>query len=225
MTGGTFMSRRRHLSFNLMNGSRLARRGLFAFFFTLVLLRCTAESNSSSAQPPPRSNECEWCGAQDAPERLSHSTTIAPASEPGTRIVITGRILHADGSPARNVLMYAYHTNAKGIYPKRGPSDGTLSWRHGYLRGWLRTDREGRYELKTIRPGSYPGRSDPAHIHVTLKPPDGDEFYIPDFIFDDDPLVTATERERLAGVGESAAILRLRQQGSTLHASRDIVIR
>jgi len=209
-------------------GSHLGSLGPFLLVLSLFLFRCAAESHTSSAQQPPtppRAIDCEWCGAQDAPQKLSHSTTLAADSEQGTRIIITGRILHPDGSPATGVLLYAYHTNVKGVYPKRGPSDGTLSWRHGYLRGWIQTDAEGRYELKTIRPGSYPNRSDPAHIHATLKPPHGEEFYVPDFLFDDDPLVTFKERKRLASLGESAAILRLRDQRGTLHASRDIVIR
>src|SRR5512143_874335 len=51
---------------------------------------------------------CEACGAiyQDMPSHLSWSTTIADASEPGERLVISGRILHKDGhTPAQGIIL------------------------------------------------------------------------------------------------------------------------
>ena len=56
--------------------------------------------------------------------------------------------LEADGAPAAGIIVYAYQTDATGIYP-RG------STRHGRLRGWVRTDEAGRYRFDTIRPGAY----------------------------------------------------------------------
>ena len=119
---------------------------------------------------------------------LTYIARIAAATEPGERMVITGTVLKSDGrTPAPGVVLMLYHTNAQGIYPRR-PGDP----REGYLRGWLRTDGQGRYRIESIRPGGYPGRQDPAHIHVVLK----SERNEPDrsleaIVFADDPRVRA----------------------------------
>jgi LytS/YehU family sensor histidine kinase len=70
--------------------------------------------------------------------------------------------------PAAGVVLYVYHTNPQGIYPKKGNETG---WgkRHGYLRGWLKTNSRGEYKFLTSRPGSYPQSSNPAHIHIFVK--------------------------------------------------------
>jgi protocatechuate 3,4-dioxygenase, beta subunit len=104
---------------------------------------------------------CEWCGTSEAPARLTSTVSLAPANEPGERMVITGTIVRRDGkTPAKNVLLYVYHTNAKGVYPKRGNESGNAQ-RHGYLRGWLRTDAQGRYRIESIRPVPIPAAAIP----------------------------------------------------------------
>ena len=134
---------------------------------------------------------CEWCGAAEAQKSLSTSMRIADAGEPGERMIISGVVLRADGrTPARDVVLYAYHTNAKGIYPRRGNEKGNGT-RHGYLRGWLKTDAQGRYRIESIRPGGYPGRRDPAHIHFVVQDGKMPEYWIDEFIFDDDPRADA----------------------------------
>ncbi|HKR64048.1 MAG TPA: intradiol ring-cleavage dioxygenase, partial [Thermoanaerobaculia bacterium] len=89
---------------------------------------------------------------------LTYIARIAPATEPGERMIITGTVMQPDGrTPAPGVILMLYHTNAKGIYPLTpgGPQQGNL-------RAWLRTDAQGRYRIESIRPGPYPGRKDPA---------------------------------------------------------------
>lgn len=132
--------------------------------------------------------ECEWCGTAEAPEDLTWHTTIAGEDEPGERLVIRGVVYEPDGStPASDVILYLYHTNADGIYETLGDETGN-GRRHGHLRGWLRTDERGRYEIRTIRPGNYPGRETAAHIHVTVQEPDGTpEYWLPSFKFVGDP--------------------------------------
>ncbi|HYK01892.1 MAG TPA: intradiol ring-cleavage dioxygenase [Thermoanaerobaculia bacterium] len=143
---------------------------------------------------------CEWCGTSEAPAKLASTVSLAPASEPGERMVITGTIFRRDGkTPAKNALLYVYHTNAQGVYPKRGNETGNAQ-RHGYLRGWLRTDAQGRYRIESIRPGSYPGRRDPSHIHPTVKIDGHDEFWIDEFLFDDDPKLTPEARKGQDGI-------------------------
>ena len=135
---------------------------------------------------------CEWCGTAEAPADLDAVVTIAGDDEPGERLVVSGVVYRPDGeTPAEDVILYVYHTNADGLYETRGDETGN-GRRHGHLRGWLRTDADGRYEIRTIRPGSYPGRDAAQHIHVTVQEPDGTpEYWLPSFKFADDPLLDA----------------------------------
>ncbi len=176
------------------------------------------------AQPTGVLPTCEWCGAPDAPGALGHSATLAPPGEPGTRLVITGRVLQVDRrTPARNVLLYAYHTNASGRYARRGGETGN-GLRHGHLRGWLRTGANGEYRIDTIRPGAYPGRAEPAHVHLTVTPPGGTERWVDSVVFDDDPLLTPALRAAMPGIGGSGIVRISRDAAGVQHAVRDIVL-
>lgn len=171
-----------------------------------------------------RTTDCEWCGAGEAPDSLQWTTTIAGPDEPGTRLVVSGRVVRADGrTPAAGVVMYLYHTNASGIYPKRGQEQGN-GRRHGYLRSWLKTDPNGRYEFRTIRPAAYPGATEPAHIHVTVKAPGQNERWLDDFVFDDDPLLTPDRRRRMERRGGSGILKPVVGRDGILRAERSIVL-
>lgn len=177
---------------------------------------CTAQSPDGAESPPLPA--CEWCGTAEAPGQLDSRVTLASPDEPGTRIRIHGVVFQPDGrTPARDVVLYLYHTNAEGIYPKRGDETGN-GRRHGYLRGWLRTDDAGRYEIRTIRPGNYPGRDAAQHIHVTVQEPDGTpEYWLPSFKFTDDPYLDSDPD------APNVVELRRGQDGVWL-ARRDIVL-
>lgn len=150
-------------------------------------LACVAQSPDERAGEPPLP-ACEWCGTAEAPDSLGWRVTIAGSEEPGQRIRIHGVVYLPDGrTPAPDVLLYLYQTNADGIYEKRGDETGN-GRRHGHLRDWLRTDEAGRYEIRTIRPGNYPNRNEEQHVHVTVQEPDGTpEYWLPSFKFTDDP--------------------------------------
>ena len=53
-------------------------------------------------------------------------------------------------------LVFAYQTDATGVYNVRG----ARGWR---LRGWVKSDAQGGSSSGNIRPGSYPGSRNPAH--------------------------------------------------------------
>lgn len=81
---------------------------------------------------------------------------MGPANEPGEVMRIGGRVLHPDGkTPAPGVIIYAYQTNAEGLYAN-GTAETEWSRRHGRLRGWARTNAAGRYAFDTIKPAPYP---------------------------------------------------------------------
>lgn len=139
------------------------------------------------------------------------------------KLKITGTIYKNDGkTPAKDVILYAYHTNEKGVYPKKNTSMGWEK-RHGYLRGWIKTDISGKYTLYTFRPASYPNTTIPQHIHITLKEPDKNEYYIDDFYFADDPNLTDRIKNRTNFRGGSG-IVKPVIINSMQVANRDIIL-
>ena len=178
-------------------GPRALRRAALAAAITaLTAAGCAAQSSgeahgSGDGEEAPLPS-CEWCGTAEAPDDLDWRTTIAGPEEPGQRIRIHGVVYQPDGrTPAEDVLLYLYHTDAEGVYATRGNETGN-GRRHGHLRAWLRTDDGGRYEIRTIRPGNYPGTNEEQHIHVTVQEPDDTpEYWLPSFKFADDPYLDA----------------------------------
>ena len=57
-----------------------------------------------------------WCGsAQEAPNDVSWKAVLADEKDEGEPLIISGIVFEKDGkTPAPNILIYAYHTNAKG---------------------------------------------------------------------------------------------------------------
>ena len=92
---------------------------------------------------------------------------LAPDSEPGQRVVITGRVFSNTGRPLPGVTIDVYHTDANGNYrlDDRYPEEPAR------LRGTLVTAADGSFEIDTIRPAPYPHRNVPAHIHFRLRGP------------------------------------------------------
>lgn len=124
-----------------------------------VGLLVLAVAVSAYAQKQPRE-------MAEAPAQLHSSERIAPANEPGTPLVISGTIVGADGkTPVPGVVVYAYHTDNDGLYTRTGASE-EIGEREPRLRGWAKTDANGHFEFRTIKPAPYPHRSVPAHIHV-----------------------------------------------------------
>jgi len=136
---------------------------------------------------------------------------------------INGIVYKADGkTPAPGVILYLYHTDESGHYTAKAGANG---WgkRHGYLRGWVRSDAKGSYKFVTLRPAPYPGHTDPAHIHITVKEPGFKEYYLDEFLFADDPLLTPSMRGKLENRGGSG-ILTLKDVGNMLKAERHIYL-
>lgn len=170
--------------------------------------------------------ECAWCGMQDAPDSLSWSIQVAPPSEPGDRLVVTGTVFDKDGvTPAPDVLIYVYHTNAEGVYPKSGDEEGNAR-NHGYLRGWMITDAKGRYRFETIRPAPYEThRGEPAHVHYTIQAPGEGEYWLNAAWFSDDPRVTAENLAALQRTGGFPNVMEVsRDSTGVWHGQRDIIL-
>lgn len=123
----------------------------------------------------------------------SSSITLIGDSEPGQRLTVHGRVVGESGKPVAGARLHVYQTDASGHYTPDKPMDEP----HARLAGWLQTDKDGRFELHTIRPGGYPkalrlgdrDRKIPAHIHIDIDA-DG---YAPrkvQVVFSDDSLLS-----------------------------------
>ncbi|HYJ38898.1 MAG TPA: hypothetical protein VEV87_09790, partial [Chitinophagaceae bacterium] len=117
---------------------------------------------------------------------------------------------------------YIYHTDQGGNYP---PGKNAKGWeeRHGYIRGWVKTDQNGFYRFFTLRPASYPNSRAPQHIHVTVKEPDKNEYWIDEYVFEDDPFLTKKEKDAVRGRGGNG-ILKLVPGNGLSTATRNIIL-
>jgi protocatechuate 3,4-dioxygenase beta subunit len=130
------------------------------------------------------------CMFMNMPTSLDHRINI-PIYDEKQNLIIAGKVINAETKkPYSGIYMYAYHTDANGLYSKNGKEEG-IQKVHGKYHGWCMTDEEGNYEIHSIKPGAYPSRNTPAHIHAWLKIDDDLIFYINDFVFADDPLVNS----------------------------------
>lgn len=147
------------------------------------------------------------------PIKLSATDTSAAFKEKGQKILLTGTVYQIDGkTPASNVILYYYQTNTKGIYAtkeseERNMPKNKLGHTHGYIRGWVKTDEQGNYSIYTIKPETYPSRDQPAHVHITVNEKNRDEpYYIDDFVFDNDRLLTTQWRKNMENRGGTGVI-------------------
>ena len=183
---------------------------------------CAAEAPQSSQLVGGGCDGCELM-YEGMPRALSWRTAIAGNGEAGEPLEMRGVIYRSDGkTPAPGVILYVYHTDAKGYYsPAPGQTQGR---RHGHLRGWMKTDRMGRYEFRTLRPAPYPNREIPAHIHPVVKEPGKNEYYLDEYVFADDPLLTPEKRGKLENRGGSGIVEVSRNKNGVWVGRRDIIL-
>jgi protocatechuate 3,4-dioxygenase beta subunit len=168
---------------------------------------------------------CEGCEAifEFGERVLSDRDTLPAFMGSDEKLILTGTVYQQDGrTPAAGVIVYAYHTDTTGRYPKQG---NEIGWgkRHGTLRGWARTGKDGRYTFHTTKPAAYPDGGEPAHIHITVKEPGLTAYFIDDVLFANDTLLTEAVRARQPERGASG-IVSLRDEAGVLIAERDIVL-
>ncbi len=177
------------------------------------------------AQEPVIGGPCEGCDAvfYGQPDTITSMERIAPVGEPGQPLIIEGIVRDVRGRPAVGIIVYAYHTDNKGLYPYDKAMQDQHGVRHGKLRGWAKTDASGRYRFDTIRPAGYPGTDIPQHIHMHIIEPGRGTYYIDDILFDDDPRLTAEQRRHLdRGRGGSGIVKPTKDAAGHWRVKRDI---
>jgi protocatechuate 3,4-dioxygenase beta subunit len=80
---------------------------------------------------------------------------------PGIKLVVTGYVYDTNCQPVANAWLDFWQADANGNYDNSGYT----------LRGHQFTDANGRFELTTVVPGLYPGRTE--HIHFKVQAPNG----------------------------------------------------
>ena len=172
------------------------RRAMGASFLLMLAAACAQATEAEDLWR-------EALAVRPAVESLAAHARIAPVDEPGTRLRIVGTMFASDGvTPLQGVLVYAYHTDAGGLY-SRGPEPR----RRLRLVGWARTDAEGRFAFDTIRPGPYPGRRIPAHVHFMAEGAGYPPQWLHDLQFAGDPLHDAAHLAQAEAQGIFAEIV------------------
>jgi len=89
----------------------------------------------------------------NAPERMN----LREPGMKGTSVALGGLVLTRSCKPVANAIVDLWHADDAGAYDNAGVR----------LRGFVKTDVEGRYAFQTIVPGLYPGRT--RHYHVKVQ--------------------------------------------------------
>lgn len=205
---------------------------------TVILLLGSLSIGACSQNPPAKSNvaspkdqqvggSCEGCEAvyesAIAFDRLSWTDTMPGFADPGPKIMIMGTVFHSDGkTPAKDVVLYIYQTDQRGEYVNK---NNETNWgrRHGYIRGWMKTNEKGQYKFYTLQPASYPNTRAVKHIHPIIKEPGKSPYWIDEFVFEDDPYLTADVRRSHQERGGDG-VIKLKEENGLLVGERNIYL-
>jgi protocatechuate 3,4-dioxygenase beta subunit len=196
----------------------------------LQLSACSQADNKTNTKNGAQKHvggSCEGCEAiYESPipfEKLNATDTLPDFNEAGQKIQISGIVYKQDGkTPAKDVVIYVYHTDQTGRYTP-GPNAKGWEKRNGRIRGWLKSDKNGFYSFYTLRPVPYPNAKIAAHIHMVVKEPNKNEYYLDEYLFDDDPLLTEKERN-MKFRGGNGIVKFTAGKDNLMHATRNIIL-
>ena len=177
---------------------------VFVFATSLSVAACNRPAAADKISDPP-----------------SWNAKIVADNEPGEPLIVSGTIYSPDGKqPLEGITLYVYQTDATGVYTTSGGDN-----RGTRIHGVMRTNAQGRYEFRTIKPGSYPNSRNPAHIHAYVSGPGYPEYWIDEYLFTDDPFIRDEDKQKASGQGTFSPIVSLtRGADGILRAVRDIRI-
>jgi protocatechuate 3,4-dioxygenase beta subunit len=136
-----------------------------------------------------------------SPERKN----LLETGVPGEKLTLTGWVLTPDCQPVSGALLDFWQADGEGRYDNAGY----------VLRGHQLTDENGRFELITVVPGEYPGRTE--HIHVKVQAPGGPILTTQIFF----PGVSANESDRIF---DESLLVTVLGQGDGMQAQYNFVV-
>ncbi|QJW90534.1 intradiol ring-cleavage dioxygenase [Spirosoma taeanense] len=177
---------------------------LFSFFSTVnyrrsVTLLPTPPCDDHDEPTPPLEEGPFY--SPRSPERNS----LLEQGMAGTPLVLSGQVLNTNCKPVANVLLDWWQADNGGEYDNKGFR----------LRGHQYSDRNGRFQLETIVPGLYPGRT--RHLHVKVQAPN-QRILTTQLFFPDEP---HNQRDRIF---DPALLMAIRQKGDTQRADYTFVV-
>ncbi|MBZ9731444.1 intradiol ring-cleavage dioxygenase [Salegentibacter sp. JZCK2] len=198
------------------------KKYLIILIFVPFVETCIGQNNVGSENSQLVGAPCEGCEAvfEYGDKNFKPVDTLPDYEKYDPKLKVTGVIYQSDGkTPAKDVILYLYHTNPEGKYPKKGDETGWAR-RHGYVRGWIKTGKDGEYTFYTHMPGSY--GSNPAHLHPTILEPDGKYYYIDEYHFKSDPLLS--ENKNFPHRGGDGVVTLQKAEGGGFLVERDIIL-
>lgn len=121
---------------------------------------------------------------------------IARSGTPGIPLAVTGTVRDTRGRPVADATVDVWQASPVGLYENQDPAQEDMN-----LRGRFRTDAEGRFHFRSVRPAGYPVPTDgpcgvllraqlrhpnrPAHLHFMVSQP-GHKVLITQVFADDD---------------------------------------
>ena len=137
----------------------------------------------------------------DTPRR----SNLVIAGVRGIPLLVTGDVVDTQCRPVRGALLDFWQADGAGQYDNRGYR----------LRGHQFADARGRYALRTIVPGLYPGRT--RHIHVKVQRPHG-QILTTQLYFPGEP------RNRTDGIFDSSLVMAVARAGDSRRARFRFVV-
>lgn len=155
---------------------------------------------AKAIEPTPGQVEGPFYPVVDQADKDLDLTLIKGHSERATGeiILVRGRVFDTQAKPLKNALVDIWQANHHGRYSH--PEDKNPAPLDPHFQGWglVRTDADGWYNLKTIKPAPYPLSAvsesgwRPMHIHFKVTQPGFDEL-ITQMYFRGDPLLAQEE--------------------------------
>jgi catechol 1,2-dioxygenase len=150
--------------------------------------------------------------------------------ERGEPLIFRGTVSSTDGAPLADAELDIWHADADGLYSNVHP--GIPDWN---LRGRLRTNEDGSFEVRTILPPPYEIPKDgptghvlsglgrhffrPAHLHLKVRAPDREELTSQLYFAGGDYL-----HNDVANAVRDGLVLSLERDGTAWHAAYDFVL-
>ncbi len=202
-------------------------RACAAVLAALVFAAASDSAGANRPHEPLVGHPCDGCDAafDGLPADIPAELVLDHLDPGGDRLTLEGRTLDRAGRAVPGIVIYVHQTDARGIYPAPAAGTGGAAARHGRLRGWVRSDAEGHWRIRTVRPGGYPGTDIPQHVHLQVIEPGCATYYLDDVLFEDDPRLTAAQRATLErGTGGPGTLMPRRDGDGRWQARRDIVL-